>query len=172
MSVTDLLSQAGSAIGTVGTALSGYLVKRVLKSAENADAALTAAKEARSLVVAATDALNTTFAATKAALRMEVDSFKDDVNSRLQRMSVSPDVGMRTPWPSRPDLGYDDRVGPLVARVETLSSQLTQTRERLKEIEGLFNDRNKEDLERWLKMERWMGQLETLTNNPPRRERS
>lgn len=159
VAVADLLSQAGGAIGTIGTALSGYLLKRVLKSAENADSARDIAAQAKAIA----DALNTTFVATRAALRLELDSHKQSVDERLHGMST-PSVGMRTPWPSRPDLGYDERVSGLLTKIEAVSSELKQERDRRVELERLVNERNKEDIERWLKLERTLGNLETLTD--------
>lgn len=164
MAVTDLLLQAGGAIGTVGTALSGYLLKRVLKSAENADTAKETAAQAKAIA----DALNTTFVATRAALRLELDSHKQSIDERLQGMSPT-SVGMRTPWPSRPDLGYDERVTGLTARIDALSSDLKQERDRRVELERMFNERNKEDIERWLKLERTLGTLESRTDQMDRR---
>jgi hypothetical protein len=191
------LTHIGSALGPIGVALSGFLtraVNQVTKTIEeakkSADEAVKVANEAKMLAQSFQGAaqnspevrkLSQAFDDVRSGLRMELTTFKTGMEERFSQASqelramvqslmneverrVERDVE-RIVRGSRPDAVESD------ALLVELRSTLDHERDQRIALQETLTGHMKDGVERWLKMERFIGNIES-TVETWRRERS
>jgi len=188
----DLLQQLthiGSALGPVGVAISGWLgraLTRLTSAAEeakkSADEALKAAHEAKTLAqgVAAnfseSKAVATGFSDLRGGLRLEMSSFKTGIEERFSQASqelralvqklvedlerrLERDVE-RIVRGSRPEGVYEND-----ALLVELRSKLDHERDQRIALQEALTGHMRDGVERWLKMERFIGKIESTVES-------
>ena len=195
MAAGDLLQQlqqVGSALGPIAAGGVGLLIRAVKSVAAGVDEAKAAAKQAAGASQEAEKASKTavgSFEAVSRAMRMELDTFKQEVEQKIRlgidgvppvlvsalarfRRDVFDPLDERLATleqnlrnldrmrrASRPDFGEEEET---TGRFQGLSSTLVHEQEERRALQETLTEHMKDEAQRWMTLERTLGRFEAL----------
>ena len=150
MSVTDLISQVGGTIGTVGSAVATYLATQI-RTVRTATAAAKKAREGAEEARDSARSILTTIETLARGVRMELDHIKTE-SFRTPVVPFDP----HAPTPS--EIGR--RLDELSKRLEECRSDILRERGARHAMQHTLAEESREDEKQWREFHRILGEIQ------------